>query len=306
MSNELIKRPPSEVSLTNQPTNLATPDSLATNLEKKEQRERQFPPIVDMYKTLERIRETGNSRANIQGIASNGEVQIDTNFEKLGPIIKEYNDLVDNKKRYDTIVNLESYPEINEITNPEQEWHKIYKEHDELLHFNFGDLKISLEGATTYSINDDSYDRWSIRQLANSPSEANNPNYVFSIQEKNEPAFRVQVNPDGNVKILDTNRQNIYLDAETNRKTNKPETKVEKIVSQTRHVHEEIPISLWKILAKLSAWKGFKALIGIYKPTESVYSHDEEDIVSKYEYVPNAPIGGPNINLKLDPKRPDK
>lgn len=261
-----------------------------------------FPPITEMYRELGRLRELFNGKAEIE-LMGKGQVEIDQNFKPLGDKILKLGTygVLDSGKQMIHEKNTEAIEEaIGEMRLSsskeleKDEGGRLRKDlvgMDKLLHFNFGDLNIDLEGRPIYQITDNGVEREKFRHLADNQKEAQNPGYVFSINLKDEQSFRVQVNPDGTVKILSPHLENIYVDAVTGEKTKKRELVLENRKRSLVDFEEEVPPSLLRKILRI--------------PAKKVWSKKESEWTEK-EVKENKLIGGPRKEIKLGADYPEK
>lgn len=274
--------------------------------EKQEVEKIKFPPITEMYKELGRLREVFNGKAEIE-LMGKGRVAIDKYFKPLGDKIEKLGayDMTDgggNKKGEETKVVTDAIGEMklqtgNEFTEEELninngQWHKDLVNVDKLLHFNFGDLKIVLEGRPVYQITDsNNQKRETIRHLADNQKEAQNPSYIFFVDLKDETSFRVQVNPDGTVKILSPYLENIYKDALTGEETTKSKS--------TKRIQKRGPVSFEEKISPSLLRKILRI------PAKKIQS-EREEVWTEKEVFKNRLIGGPREEISLGEDYPEK
>lgn len=273
--------------------------------ERKERREKiQFPSITEMYEELDRIRRTSSGKALVAGIADSGEVGIDQDFKPLGRIRAQ--NVEGNKTEITDIIGEVDIPDFDDVyhggSQETASWNKKFVGMDELLHFNFGQLHITLEGRPIYQVRDyKSNNRGRVRWLALDEEEANNPSYVFSISEEGGESFRVQVSPDGTIKVLDSHLENTYKDKMTGKETLKPRGHTEKIVQEKMPVFEEVPLTLRELLTKVP----IKQLLKGRRTARKKVSEEIRPVPERSEHF-NEFIGGPTTEIKLGKNRPAK
>lgn len=271
-----------------------SPDSA----EKKERRRKvKFPPITKMYEELEKMRRSFVGRAPVRGfLGSEGEVSIDKDFKPLGEIVGQHRS---EGTDVDDMVKLNhTHTEVP----GEGGWQQELVGMDKLLHFDFGKLHIALEGRPTFQIKDyNKKDRGRIRQLALDEKEARNPSYVFSISEEGGESFMVQVNPDGEVKVLDTHLEDTYKDKGTGEETRIPKGWTTKTVDRELKVMKEVPLTLREILTKIPIKQLLRGQRTAMKQVGTEVRGVEEGVQHFNEFV-----GGPDTEIELDEKRPEK
>lgn len=270
--------------------------------DQREQKESvRFPSITEMYSRLERLRRDSSGTTSVPGIGTDGEVTIDQNFGKISNDIQNeieyssHDNSVDPKKVQDYVGSMENrmWREDGTLRLAKME---------ELLHFNFGELEITLEGRPIYHLRDyhlGNPPRATVRHLGDSDKEVNNPSYTFSISEKGGQNFRVEVSPDGNIKILDPNLEDVYKDAETGKRTHKGiGSKAVKGKPRTSLQYEDVEVPLGRLEAFFSG-----------KKTKTVKRRIEDKVEEDIYYrvpVANELVGGPRIERELSPERPHK
>lgn len=275
--------------------------------DQEKNQEVKFPSVTEMYSRLEQLRRESTSRAIVPGIGTDGEVSIDEEFKAMG------------KK----VVNEISYADSgrpggikgDEIQNyvgsmDKRPWHEEgtlqLAKMDELLHFKFGDLAIALEGRPIYHVRDYNLNtppRATVRHLGDTAEEVKNSSYTFAISEKDGQSFRVQVSPDGNIKVMDSEREDVYDELRKGEKTGaktrrKMGTAIEKGRPNRVPQYETVEVPLSKLEGLFSGGKKSRA--------ESRRLPDKlEDTYYEFD-APNPLVGGPNIERKLSPERPHK
>lgn len=284
------------------------------NFAPRETREREvhFPSIIEMYSRLDELRRHSSGEAITAGVGANGVVKIDENFK---PIVEEKikrggnpsMDKHDDEKR----LLIEDFMGDNEnlerkVDTVNNRWGRDKTEVENLLHFTFGDLRIDLEGLPIITIADYSLsERGKVRHIARTQEELDNPSYTFKISEKDGQEYRVQINSNGETKLLNKYVSDMYTDAGTGEETNERETLVTKLreEKEREYADADVPLTLWEKIAKLPIGK---LLAGENTKQVKQLVSETPVIVERLESVENKLVAKANTEVTLPVEYPRK